>query len=79
MPKQFPQETVADALERSLRNAKHLRAKDAATVAAARALAWKIDHWGRIGGTGHIGRRSEGKGYPSGCAAERQYLAADVP
>ena len=44
MPKQFPQETVADALERSLRNAKHLRAKDAATVAAARALAWKIDH-----------------------------------
>ena len=28
---------------------------------------------GRIGGTGHIGRRSEGKGYPSGCAAERQY------
>lgn len=48
MPKQFPQETVADALERSLRNAKHLRAKDAATVAAARALAWKIDHWDEL-------------------------------
>lgn len=41
----FAQESVSDALERALRNAKHLRARDAATVAAARALAWKIDNW----------------------------------
>lgn len=79
MPKQFPQETVADALERSLRNAKHLRAKDAATVAAARALAWKIDHWDELAEQAISDAEAKGKGCPSGCAAERQYLAADVP
>ena len=78
MPKQFPQETVADALERSLRNAKHLRAKDAATVAAARALAWKIDHWDELAEQAISDAEAKGR-YPSGCAAERQYLAADVP
>ncbi|MEA1264169.1 hypothetical protein MicroSTF_14090 [Microbacterium sp. STF-2] len=41
----FEQESVADALERGLRNAKHLRMKHAPTVAAARALARKIDAW----------------------------------
>ena len=41
----FAQESVSEALERSLRNAKHLRARDAAAAAAARALAWKIDNW----------------------------------
>jgi len=62
MPKQFPQETVADALERSLRNAKHLRAKDAATVAAARALAWKIDHWDELAEQAISDAEAKGKG-----------------
>lgn len=44
----FPRESVSEALERSLRNAKHLKAKDSATVAAARALAWRIDHWDEL-------------------------------
>lgn len=44
----FPCESVSDALERSLRNAKHLRAKDSAAIAAARALAWRIDHWDEL-------------------------------
>ena len=62
MPKQFPQETVADALERSLRNAKHLRAKDAATVAAARALAWKSDHWDELAEQAISDAEAKGKG-----------------
>ena len=37
--RRFPHESVADALERSLRNAKSLRAENAAVVAAARILA----------------------------------------
>ncbi len=41
----FPDSTVRAGLERSLKNAKHLRAKDSAAVAAARALADKIDAW----------------------------------
>lgn len=41
----FTDESVAEALERSIRNAKHLRMRDAAAVAAARALARKIDAW----------------------------------
>lgn len=41
----FTSESVADALERSLKNAKHLRALDSGAVAAARALARKIDAW----------------------------------
>jgi hypothetical protein len=41
----FEQTSLVDALERSLRNAKHLRAKDSAVVAAARKLARKIDAW----------------------------------
>ena len=41
----FVQESVADSLERAIRNAKHLRARDAAVVNAARALARKIDAW----------------------------------
>lgn len=44
----FLQESVSEALERSIRNAKHLRARHAATVAAARALARKIDAWDLI-------------------------------
>lgn len=39
----FPEETVSAALERSLRNAKGLKAVNAATVAAARVLAKRID------------------------------------
>lgn len=41
----FLWESVADALERSIANATHLRDVDAAAVAAARALARKIDAW----------------------------------
>lgn len=41
----FVQESVAEAVERSLRNAPDLRMKHAATVAALRALARKIDAW----------------------------------
>lgn len=45
MAAKFADLSVRDGLERSLRNAKHLRAKDSAAVAAARALADKIDAW----------------------------------
>lgn len=41
----FEHLSVAEALERSIRNAKHLRAKDSAAIAAARKLARKIDAW----------------------------------
>lgn len=41
--RRFPHESVADALERSLRNAKSLRVENAAVVAAARVLAARID------------------------------------
>ena len=41
----FEELSVTDALERSIRNAKHLRARDSATIAAARKLARKIDAW----------------------------------
>lgn len=41
----FAEESVTAALERGLRNAKHLRAKHAPVVAAARSLAKKIDAW----------------------------------
>ena len=41
----FEDGPLVEALDRSLRNAKHLRARDAAAVAAARALARKIDAW----------------------------------
>ena len=44
----FPQESVSDALEHALRNAKHLRVRDAPAVAALRALAGKIDAWDTI-------------------------------
>ena len=46
----FDDESVEAALDRSLRNAKHLRAKDAAAVALARSLARKIDAWDVIVG-----------------------------
>lgn len=41
----FAEESVAEALERGLKNAKHLRMRHAPAVAAARALARKIDAW----------------------------------
>ncbi len=44
----FPQESVAEALEHAIRNAKHLRVRDAPAVAAMRALAGKIDAWDQI-------------------------------
>ncbi len=44
----FVEESVAEALERSIRNATHLRARHAAAIAAARALARKIDAWDLI-------------------------------
>lgn len=45
MALQFADRSLSEALDRALKSAKHLRAKDAATVAAARALARKIDAW----------------------------------
>lgn len=45
MATKFEQLSVSEALERSIRNAKHLRAQHSATIAAARALARKIDAW----------------------------------
>ena len=45
MAVRFEDGPLVEALDRSLRNAKHLRARDAAAVAAARALARKIDAW----------------------------------
>lgn len=59
----FVRETVSEALERALRNAKHLRARDAATVAAARALAWKIDNWDSLAKVA-IMEAEEGGGRP---------------
>lgn len=44
----FDDESLEAALDRSLRNAKHLHAKDAAAVAVARSLARKIDAWDTI-------------------------------
>lgn len=48
MARGFTDDTVVAALERSLSNATHLRARDAAAVAAARMLARKIDAWDQI-------------------------------
>lgn len=45
MPTNFPEMTLAEALERAIRNAPHLRARDSAAVVAARLLAEKIDNW----------------------------------
>ena len=44
----FTEERVSDALEAAICAATHLTARDAATVAAARALAAKIDAWDEI-------------------------------
>lgn len=44
----FAQLSVADALEASIAAASHLTARDSAAIAAARALADKIDQWDRI-------------------------------
>jgi len=41
----FERESVADALERAIADADHLTARHAGAVAAARALAAKIDAW----------------------------------
>ena len=41
--RRFPHESMSEALERSLRNAKSLRAENAAVVAGARILAARID------------------------------------
>lgn len=45
---EFEDESVEAALDRALGSATHLRASDAAAVAAARALARKIDAWDTI-------------------------------
>ena len=42
---EFERESVADALERAIAAADHLTARHAGAVAAARALAEKIDAW----------------------------------
>ena len=45
MASKFPEMKVSEALERSIRNLRGLSAKDSAIIAAARALARKIDAW----------------------------------
>lgn len=45
---EFAKETVSEALERAIEAATHLTARDAAGIAAARALAAKIDAWDTI-------------------------------
>lgn len=45
MASKFDDESVSAAVDRSIRAADHLRARDAAAVAAVRALARKIDEW----------------------------------
>lgn len=44
----FEDDSLESALDRSVKNAKHLRAKDAAAVMAAKMLARKIDAWDTI-------------------------------
>ncbi len=44
----FLDETVTEAFDRAVKNATHLRVRDAPAVAAARALARKIDAWNVI-------------------------------
>ena len=41
----FPEESVQEALERALRNAKHLKSVHAPAIAVMRSLAWKLDNW----------------------------------
>lgn len=48
----FADESLLESLNRSIRNAKHLRVRDSAAVAAARGLARKIDEGD--GKTDHI-------------------------
>lgn len=60
----FEQQSVSEALERSIANAKHLRARHSATIAAARALARKIDAWDVIVGWA-ITDAASGKGRPA--------------
>ena len=48
MVPKFADSCLEDALDRSLKNSKHLRARDAAAVKAARLLARKIDAWDQI-------------------------------
>ncbi|WRS30591.1 hypothetical protein U6G28_02575 [Actinomycetaceae bacterium MB13-C1-2] len=47
---EFPKSSLDAALDRALASAEHLGERDAATVAAARALARKIDAWDVIVG-----------------------------
>ena len=62
MPKQFRRKRWPTHWSVRCRNAKHLRAKDAATVAAARALAWKIDHWDELAEQAISDAEAKGKG-----------------
>ncbi|HWU30205.1 MAG TPA: hypothetical protein VN041_14070 [Microbacterium sp.] len=48
MVTQFERQSVSEALERSIANSKHLRARHSAAISAARALARKIDAWDQI-------------------------------
>lgn len=60
----FEQQSVSEALERSIANAKHLRARHSATIAAARALARKIDAWDQIAQWA-LDDTADGKGRPA--------------
>lgn len=71
----FAVESVSEALERGLRNAKHLRARHAPVVAAARALARKIDAWDVIVEWA-LDDAAQGKGRPAVPANDNVSIAS---
>jgi len=75
MAYRFIHESVSDALERSIRNAKHLGARDSAAVAAARALARKIDAWDVIVEWA-LDDAAQGKGRPAVPANDNVSIAS---
>lgn len=71
----FVQQSVSEALERSIVNAKHLRARHSATIAAARALARKIDAWDTIVEWA-LDDAAQGKGRPAVPANDNVSIAS---
>lgn len=71
----FEQQSVSEALERSIANAKHLRARHSATIAAARALARKIDAWDVIVEWA-LDDAAQGKGRPAVPAYDNVSIAS---
>ena len=71
----FEQQSVSEALERSIANAKHLRARHSAPIAAARALARKIDAWDQIAQWA-LDDASDGRGRPAAPANDNVSFAS---